>query len=94
MRIFNYTDIGDYMEDKKQGWVVRVGEGFFIKRTSQFGMFHGSIYLTVDREDARIWSREGDAKDKADVYRARVNDELSPNPRYADYPKTAKHEPR
>ena len=55
-----------------QRWCVRVSDGRYVKRTSHFGIFHGSIILTSDPKDIRYWSRESDALRAARVFNSRL----------------------
>lgn len=45
-------------------YVVRTQKGF-IKRTSNFGAFHGSIVLTQDIAEAYRFTRKSDAENRA-----------------------------
>ena len=47
-------------------YIIKTNKGF-IKRTSNFGPFYGSIVLTQDRTEALKFSRENDALIRADV---------------------------
>lgn len=47
-------------------YIVKTNKGY-IKRTSQFGPFHGNIVLTQDRDDALRFSKAGDAAARAIV---------------------------
>ena len=44
----------------------------YIKRTSRFGAFHGSVVLTEYTEEARVWAREADATYSASNVRYRA----------------------
>jgi hypothetical protein len=50
-------------------WGIRAIEKpeLWIKRTARFGAFHGTVVLTDDVRDARIWSRYYDASRAARV---------------------------
>ena len=52
---------------------IKTNKGW-IKRTSQFGQFHGNIVLTNDPSDALLFTREKDAKTRAAVARARTKE--------------------
>jgi hypothetical protein len=61
------------MGEPFKGWVVRVGDNLFIKRTSRFGPFYGGRpVLTDDRSDALVFTCEKHARAKARVYEYRV----------------------
>lgn len=45
----------------------------FIKHTSKFGPFYGSIITTANESEARLFTREVDAKKLVSVIRYRIN---------------------
>lgn len=55
------------------GYIVTIRKDKkYIKRTSKFGAFHGSIVTTANRAEARIWTREKDARRAAHTYNWRT----------------------
>ncbi len=55
------------------GYAIRIGDAQFVKRTAQFGNFHGRLVLTSEPREARIWTRKGDAIYKAQTVQYRIH---------------------
>ena len=54
------------------GYMIKLGEGYWVKRTARFGAFHGEIYITDNRADALIFTRKSDANSRADILAYRL----------------------
>lgn len=54
-------------------FVIKTSKGY-VKRTSNFGLFHGSIVLTDNKDDAYRFTRKADAERRADTARARTKE--------------------
>ncbi len=44
------------------GFIVQIGDRHFVKRTARFGPFHGRVVCTDQKHEARVWTREKDAR--------------------------------
>ena len=49
------------------GFIIKIGSGFYVKRTAHFRAFGGKVYVTTDRNDARVWTRKSDARSAAKI---------------------------
>ncbi len=49
------------------GFIVKIGEHNFVKRTARFGPFHGRVVWTESAREARVWTQERHAKRAAFV---------------------------
>lgn len=47
------------------GYIIALGSGHYIKRTSSFGAYYGSIVITDNKADAFIFTRKSDAEKRA-----------------------------
>lgn len=54
-------------------YIIRIGDRHYIKRTSDFGAFHGSVVITDDIEDARRFTRKADANRRQNCLIWRIN---------------------
>lgn len=54
-------------------FVIKTSKGY-VKRTSNFGLFHGSIVLTDSKDDAYRFTRKRDAEVRAGVVRSRTKE--------------------
>ena len=52
-------------------FIVKTSKGY-IKRTSNFGAFHGNVVLTDDVQEAFRFTRQSDAENRAGVLRWRT----------------------
>lgn len=43
-------------------FALKADNGLWVSRTCRFGAFHGSVRLTPNKKDARLWTRRGDAE--------------------------------
>ena len=43
------------------GFIVKIGDRHFVKRTSRHGLSRGKVYSTDKEKEARVWTRKADA---------------------------------
>jgi hypothetical protein len=53
-------------------YCIRVGDDLFIKRTAQFGLFHGAIQYTDRQDQALQFTHKQDAEQRAEVACMRI----------------------
>jgi hypothetical protein len=44
------------------GFIVKIGDRHFVKRTSRHGVGRGVVYSTDKVREARVWTRKADAE--------------------------------
>ena len=44
------------------GFIVKIGDRHFVKRTSRHGPGRGAVYCTDNEREARVWTRKADAE--------------------------------
>ncbi len=44
------------------GYLVTNGHQYVKRTCTRYGLFYGSLVLTTERAEARVWTRESDAK--------------------------------